>query len=490
MLDILSVTSECVPLIKTGGLADVAGALPKALGTLGHRMRTLLPAYPGLVAKLTDTRVVWSDPDLFGGPAQVIFGTVASEASGGEGTGATEILLLQAPHLFDRAGGPYLDLDGVDFADNPERFAALSWVGAQIAMHGTSDGWRPRLVHCHDWQAALVPSYLKFAGHGHIPTILTIHNMAFQGLAPADRTEALRLPWHEFHADSFEYFGQISALKAGLKHAWKLTTVSPTYAGELMRPEFGMGMDGIIRDRSTDMVGILNGIDLDLWNPQTCDTPYGLRTLKKKANARRALAARFGIHAHDAPLAIVVSRLSHQKGLDLLAECLPEFIEQGGAVAVLGTGDKALEQAFRDLGNRYPGRVGVEIDYDEELSHLMFAGGDAVLIPSRFEPCGLTQLYGLRFGTLPLVAATGGLADTVIDANPAALAMGVATGFTFHPTEPIALSFALERLLMLFAQPDLWTQMQRNAMKQPVGWDTSAAAYIALYESLTSEAAP
>jgi len=281
-----------------------------------------------------------------------------------------------------------------------------------------------------------------------------------------------------------EYYGGLSSLKAGLVTADRITTVSPTYAAELMRPEYGMGMQGILARRADVVSGILNGVDTKVWSPGAEPVPYTSATLKRKATARAALCDEFGLEV-PGPLAIVVSRLTDQKGIDLLPAVIPEFIEAGGGLVILGAGDPALEGASRGLATRYPGRVGLRIGYDEQLSHRMFAGGDAVLVPSRFEPCGLTQMYGLRYGTLPVVAAVGGLADTVIHANPAAIAAGVATGLTFHPTDATAFATALRHLVALYNSPTLWAKLQRNAMKQDVGWDRSAAAYAALYAEIT-----
>ncbi|MFC2967311.1 glycogen synthase GlgA [Acidimangrovimonas pyrenivorans] len=471
---VLSVASECVPLVKTGGLADVVGALPGALAGQGWQMRVLLPAYPGLVDRLGGAQQVWQEADLFGAPARVLAGRVAG----------LDMLLLDAPHLFDRPGGPY-SVDGRDHADNPERFAALSWAAAAIARDGLADGWKPEVLHAHDWQAGLAPAYLRYHGVEGVASVLTIHNIAFQGLADAGLLSALRLPGAEFHADALEYYGNISALKAGLVTADAITTVSPTYAEELMRPEFGLGLEGVIAARAERMHGILNGVDTAVWNPETDPEvhPFGLRSLGRKAANRAALAAEFGLEV-PGPLAIVVSRLTDQKGIDLIPPVLEDFVAAGGGLAVLGSGYPQLEAAMRAAAARFPGRVGVHIGYDEALSHRMFAGADAVLVPSRFEPCGLTQMYGLRYGALPVVAATGGLADTVITANPAALAAGAATGIAFHPTDALAFSQALRRLVALHAQPKLWQSLVRTAMKQPVGWEMSSARYAALYESL------
>ena len=468
---VLSVASEAVPLLKTGGLADVVGALPGALAGQGWGMRVLMPAYRPLRAMSRGWPVLWSEAELFGGPAQVR----AGEAEG------MAVLLLEAPHLYDREGGPYSGPQG-DWPDNPERFAALCWVAAMIAEGGLSDGWRPDLVHAHDWQAGLAPAYIAYRGRA-VPTVLTIHNIAFQGFAPADRLAALRLPADQFHSGALEYYGGISALKAGLVTADRITTVSPRYAEELMRPEFGMGLEGVIAARKADVSGILNGVDTAIWSPEALETPYSPRSLKGKAVARAALCAEFGLDV-PGPLAIVVSRLTDQKGIDLIPAVMADFIAAGGGLAVLGSGDPALEAAMRDLARVHPGRVAVRIGYDEALSRRMFAGGDAVLVPSRFEPCGLTQMYGLRFGTLPVVAAVGGLADTVISANPAALAAGVATGIVFHPTDAMALGRALRQLCALHADPKLWSALMRNGMRQDLGWGASAAAYARLYESL------
>ncbi len=472
MRQVLSVASEVAPLIKTGGLADVAGALPAALAPEGWHLRTLVPGYPRVHAALRDGREVWSEADLFGGPGRLI----ATEAAG------LDLLVLDAPHLYAREGGPYLAPDGRDWPDNPERFAALCWVAAAVAS-GEAEGWRPEAVHLHDWQAGLVPVYLRARGGGP-GTLLTIHNVAFHGLAPAGRLEALRLPGWSFHPDGIEFYGQINALKAGLVYADLLSTVSPTYARELLTPEFGMGLDGVLRTRAADLCGILNGIDEVVWDPSADAAIHPYRAPRGKAKNRAALVAELGLGAFDGPLCVVVSRLSEQKGLDLLLAALPRLLAAGGALALLGAGDAGLEAAFRNAAVADPARVAVRIGYDEALAHRMVAGGDAILVPSRFEPCGLTQLYGLRYGTLPVVALTGGLADTVIPANDAALRVGVATGLQFHPVSAAALGEALERVCALFAMPDAWSRMQRNAMRHPVGWAASAPAYAALYDRL------
>lgn len=469
---ILSVASECVPLLKTGGLADVVGALPGALAAEGWEMRVLMPCYRALRWRLDGMAEVFAEDDLFGGRGRVLAGEIAGR----------QMLLLDAPHLYDREGGPYTGPEG-DWGDNAQRFAALSWIAARIAREGLADGWRPQILHAHDWQAGFAPAYLAYGGANGVRSVLTVHNIAFQGWAPAALLGVLRLPAAEYHPGALEYYGGLSALKAGLVTADHITTVSPTYACELMRPEFGMGLQGVIAARAAHVTGILNGVDTDVWSPGAEERPYSVTDLTQKAANRSVLEGAFKLHV-PGPLAILVSRLTYQKGIDLIPEVLPDFIEAGGGLAVLGTGDAPLEAAMRALELRFPGRVGVRIGYDEGLSHLMFAGGDAVLVPSRFEPCGLTQMYGLRYGTIPVVALTGGLADTIINANPAALAAGCATGLTFHPAEPPPFAEALRRLLHLHADPVAWAHVQRNAMTHPVGWETSAAAYAGLYREL------
>jgi starch synthase len=474
MRHVLSVASECAPLVKTGGLADVVGALPAALAPEGWQMRTLLPGYPAVMKTLgKKAKEVRVETDLMGAPARLL----AAKVSG------LDLLVLDAPHLFDRTGAIYLGADGKDWPDNPERFAALSWVAAQIAVEGIG-GWRPEVLHLHDWQAGLVPVYLRdLDATGSVGTLLTVHNIAFHGIAPASRLKDLRLPQWGFQPEGFEYYGKINALKAGLVYADKLSTVSPTYARELMQPEFGMGLDGVLRTREADLVGILNGIDETLWDPQTDPQIANYASPKRKRPNRKALLAEFGLEDTGGPLAVVISRLTHQKGLDVLLEALPAFVARGGQLILLGTGDAELESAWMLAAEALP-QISVRIGYDEALSHRLIAGGDAVIVPSRFEPCGLTQLYGLRYGTIPVVSLTGGLADTIIPANDAGLMAGVATGLQFHPVEADALAAALTRLCDLYTDQRAWNRMQRRAMSHPVGWSASAPRYAALYESL------
>jgi starch synthase len=479
-LNVLSVASEAAPLIKTGGLADVAGALPAALRPHGVAVTTLLPGYPKVMGTLGKTRAVHKWDDLLGTPARLVKGTLA---------GGHPLLVLDAPALFAREGGPYADASGRDWEDNWRRFAALARAAADLAG-GAVKGQRFDLVHAHDWQTGLTPAYLAFAGARAVPSVMTIHNMAFQGYFPAAVFPALGLPPEAWSVDAVESYGGVGFLKAGMQLASAITTVSPTYAREIRSVEFGMGLEGIVLARSTCVHGILNGIDTAEWNPAT-DAHLAARFTPGKLAARtknkRALEQEFGLDRGDGPLFIIVSRLTWQKGMDLLPGVLDHLVGIGGRLALLGSGDAEIEAALHHAAARHPGKIGVRIGYDEALSHRMQGGGDAILIPSRFEPCGLTQLYGLAYGCIPVVARTGGLADTVIDANPAALAAGVATGVQMNAVTPDALAMAVSRTVELYADAPAWKRVQANAMKADFSWGASGAAYAALYRQLIEE---
>ena len=477
-MNILSVASEIYPIVKTGGLADVTGALPGALAAHGMTVRTLVPGYRTVMAALAAApTVVRAYPDFYGGPASIL----ASRAAG------LDLFVLDAPHLFDRPGSPYGN--GTDFDDNWRRFAALGKAGAEIAEHG-ADGFWPDLVHAHDWQAAMTIAYIRYANARSVPTVMTVHNLAFQGQFSASIFPFLGLPDAAMSMDGVEYYGGIGYLKAGLQAASAVTTVSPTYAQEIRTAEFGMGLDGLLNARAGDLHGIVNGIDTDVWDPQTdalLPATYGTRTLQKRQHNRLAVEERFDLDRDAAPIFTVISRLTWQKGMDLLAEVLDRIVAEGAKLAVLGSGDHALEGALLAAAARHRGRVGVVIGYNEPLSHLMQAGCDAILVPSRFEPCGLTQLYGLRYGCVPIVARTGGLADTIVDANEAALSAGVATGFQFAPLTADAFLQAIRRATRCHREPLVWANIQRQGMKADVSWDRSAARYAQLYDTLASE---
>ena len=480
-MQLLSVASEIYPLIKTGGLADVAGALPSALAEQGIAVRTLVPGYPSLLSKVDKAKAVRRYDTLFGAPATVL----AAKA------GDLDLLILDAPDFFAREGGPYGDMGGADWPDNWRRFAALSRVGADIAADGVK-GWRPDLVHAHDWQAAMTAAYMRFGPAHAVPKVVTIHNLAFQGRFGADVFASLDLPAEAWAVDGVEYYGGIGFLKGGLVSADAITTVSPTYAQEIRSPVHGMGLDGLINGRADRLHGILNGVETAIWDPATdalIARRYTARALGARSSNRRALEKHFALDRDDAPIFIIVSRLTWQKGMDMVVGAIDHLVGLGGKLAVLGSGDHPLEGAFLAAADRHRGRVGAQIGYDEPLSHLMQAGADAILIPSRFEPCGLTQLYGLRYGCVPVVARVGGLADTVIDANEAAVGAGAATGLVFPPADPLALHGAIARTVQLHSDKSLWQAMQRAGMRADFSWTHSAARYADLFRTLVQGAA-
>ena len=470
----LSVASEAYPLIKTGGLADVTGALPAALAPHGVALTTLLPGYPAVMKALERHEVVHRYKNLIGVEAHLIRGSAAG----------LDLMVLDAPALFARDGNPYLTPKGQDWPDNWQRFAALGRAAADIA-HGVTD-LHPQLLHAHDWQAAMASAYLRYGG-SHVPSIVTVHNVAFPGWFKAEIFPQLGLPPEAFSIGGVEYFGGVGFLKAGLQAADAITTVSPTYAEEIRTPEFGMGLDGLFSARHERLHGILNGIDMNTWNPATDSylaAPYTAHALHHRKYNRRAIEMAFGLEPSGDPLFCVVSRLTTQKGMDVLAQCVDALVALGGRLVLLGSGDAKLEAAFQDAAIRHAGRIGVKIGYDEALSHLMQGGADAILIPSRFEPCGLTQLYGLRYGCIPVAARTGGLADTIVDANEAALAAGTATGFLFKDVNPDDLTATLRRAIAIYRKPELWRAMQDHGMKADFSWRRSGKSYAELYRSL------
>ncbi len=473
----LAVASEIAPLIKTGGLADVVGALPAALKNERVETLTLIPGYPSVLAALQSARSVHKFNAFFGGPAQLLAGRAAG----------LDLLALEAPHLYAREGGPYAGPDGFDYPDNALRFGALARAASEIAQ-GLLTDYRPDVLHAHDWQAALAPAYLHYSDKPRPPTILTIHNLAFQGKYPKSLLAELGLPPHSFAIDGVEFYGGIGFLKAGLQFADRITTVSPSYASEIMTPEFGMGLEGLLHARAADVSGVLNGVDECAWNPAADErilTRYTRAQLPLRASNKAALQQRLGLRVDESAFLIgVVSRLSWQKGLDVLLQALPQIVGPDRQLALLGAGDKALEQGFAEAARENQGLVGARIGYDEDLAHLIQAGADVFLIPSRFEPCGLTQLYALRYGAVPIVARVGGLRDTIIDANDMALKASVATGLQFSPVTTETLAATLRRAQSLFADKALWRRLQSNGMKTDVSWRDPARRYAELYREL------
>jgi starch synthase len=474
---VLSVVSEIFPLIKTGGLADVAGALPGALAAEDVAVRSLVPGYPSVLAALESGVVVASVDDLFGGGAHVVAARAAD----------LELFVLDAPHLFSRDGDPYRGPDGRDWPDNAFRFAALARVGALLGK-GLVPGHLPDIVHSHDWQTGLTPAYLHYAGDRRPATVMTVHNLAFQGQFPSALLAQLGLPAHAYGVGGVEYYGTIGYLKAGLQFADRITTVSPTYALEICTPSGGMGMDGLLRTRANVLSGILNGIDETVWDPARdpdLAAKFDTNRLTERAANKIALQTQLGLEVDPSRMLFgVIARLTAQKGTDLLIEALPTLIETGSQLALLGSGDSAFEAQLRAAAAAHPDRVSVSLIYDETLAHRIQGSCDALLVPSRFEPCGLTQLCAMRYGALPIVVHVGGLCDTVIDANEMALAAGVATGFHFSPVGTDMLVAAIRRALSVWREPEQWRRLQRNAMQTEVGWRRPARRYATLYREL------
>lgn len=472
-MNILFVTSEAVPLVKTGGLADVSGALPAALREIGVDCRMLLPGYPVVLDKLADATEIAAFDGLPGGHQARLLAASMPEAG-------TPLYVVDAPALFQRPGGPYQNENGVDHVDNALRFAVFGQIAARLAMAASPLDWRPDVLHCHDWQAGLAPAWLRLAG-GATPCVTTIHNLAYQGIFPPATVAELGLPPESFSIEGVEYYGNLSFLKAGLYYADRITTVSPSYAEEIQREPLGMGMQGLLTSRRADLVGILNGIDTGEWNPSSdlrlaCE--YSARAPAARKGCKRALQKEMGLEiAADAPLFGVIARMTHQKGIDLVLEIADGLVARGGQLAMLGTGDKTIEAAVAALAARHPGRVACLIGYDEGLSHRIEAGSDFFLMPSRFEPCGLNQMYSLRYGAIPIVHATGGLRDTVED--------GV-TGFVFEAPTGHELGLAMARAFDLYADARARRRMIQAGMSRDFSWEHSARAYAALYADLVA----
>ncbi|WP_018237521.1 glycogen synthase GlgA [Ensifer sp. BR816] len=476
-MNLLSVTAEIFPLVKTGGLADFAGSLPKALKPHGIRTRSLVPGYRSVTETLDEATPVACYDNLFGESATLL----AGRAEG------LELFVLDAPGFFHRSGGPYTDKYGKDYPDNWKRFAAFSLVAAQIGR-GVVQHWRPDIVHAHDWHAALSLVYLKYASDAQVPRVLTVHNMAFQGQFPAHLFSELGLPDEAYSIDCLEYYGDLGYLKGGLQAADAVTVVSPTYAREIMSPTFGMGLEGVMNARHDDVVGIVNGIDVDVWDPSTdphIEHQYSSRTLLRRLPNRESLLELFGLPQTSGPVFASINRLTWQKGMDLLAAVVDEIVAMDGRLIVHGNGDADIEQAFQNAARRFPQHIAMKLGYEEYIAHKIHAGADAMLVPSRFEPCGLTQLYALRYGCVPIVARTGGLSETIIDANVAALQAQAATGIQFSPVDAHGLRLALRRALKLFRHRRIWEGLQQQGMKTDSSWHDSAAKYAELYGGLT-----
>jgi len=486
-LRILFVSSEAFPLIKTGGLADVSGSLPAALREIGADVRLLIPGYPAVLQKLlnqVEIATVDNLPSI--GTVSLVMGEIAE-------TGLP-VMAIVCPNLYSRSGNPYLDANGNDWPDNPLRFGILSLVAAILSdEYGPLTDWIPDIVHCNDWQTGLTPAYMRYKAASRpilhqAKSVLSIHNLAFQGNFHPDWIPQLGLPAASYQVNGVEYYGQMSFLKAGVFFADSLSTVSPTYAREIQTAEYGFGMQGLLAQRSHEIHGILNGIDLEEWNPEKdphLASTYNSSQLDAKKKVKAALQNRLGLKPDStAPLLGVVSRLTHQKGLDMLLQVAEPLLQQGCQIALLGNGETELENGFNQLARNYRSQVSVNIGYNEPLSHQIMAGSDIFVMPSRFEPCGLNQMYGLRYGTPPVVTNTGGLADSVEDTTPQSLKNNTATGFVMSGANADALTASLQKALQHYRDDKTWQAIQRNGMQRDLGWHKSASEYLNLYQQL------
>lgn len=487
-MKVLFVASEAYPLVKTGGLGDVACSLPLALHEAGAEIRLLLPGYRDLLNKLGEVRILgWLE--LWGMSRTHTVRILESRHP----AYPFPLWVVDCQALFDRPGNPYLQPNGQDWADNAERFTVFARAAVEMARDALRTGWAADVVHAHDWQAGLVPAFMDTLPH-RPRSIFTIHNMAYGGHFSRGDFTALHLPGHWWSAEGVEFYGGFSMLKAGIVYADAVTTVSPTYAYEICTPAFGYGMDGLLKSRSHKLHGILNGIDTTVWDPAAdanLAAGYSCGAIQPgKGRNKAALLQRFGVadpapYLH-LPLLGTVGRLVEQKGIDLILHAIPDLLAGTDARFVLiGAGHRHFEQRLRELAAQYPNRVFVYIGYDEQLAHLLEAGSDMFLMPSRFEPCGLNQMYSLRYGTPPVVLYTGGLADTVVNASHPHLQDGTANGFVFYEPTSRALKAAILRALDCFLHPETWQQLQMTGMQQDFGWEHSAAKYLNLYQHQT-----
>ncbi len=474
---ILFVTPELAPWAKVGGLAEVSRDLPRALAAAGLDVRVLVPAYPALAAAFPDARCVADFPAPGGkfAPARLL-----------QARDPDPIYLLDCPAYFDRPG-LYQSPEGTDWPDNHLRFGLLSRIAAILGGAGSPLAWHPHVIHCHDWQAGLTPAYLAHCDGGRVPTVMTVHNLAYQGIFPPHVLDELGIPREAFTVDGLEYYGNVSLLKAGLSYATRITTVSPSYAREIQGPDLGFGLDPLLRRRAGELSGISNGIDLQHWNPADdayLEHHYDASRLDGKLCNKVALQRELGLpEAHDMPLLGMVARLVWQKGVDLLIEAAPAIARMGAQIVVNGRGDRDIEKALKALAARHPRDIAVRTGFDEGLNHRIVAGSDAFLMPSRYEPCGLLQLHSMRYGTLPVAHATGGLADWVMDTHAGTLRARTATGFSFSPLTVANLVSTVERALDAYRAPVLWRTLQRYAMSSDFSWSAAVPDYINVYRA-------
>ena len=477
MKKILFVTSEAHPLIKTGGLADVCGSLPKALSELSQDIKLILPRYQAL--KITEDIRFLCSVRVDNRNVNILETRLPDSQ--------VTVLLVDYPTYFNFPGNPYVDELGEPWLNNAERFGLFCKIAVEVAMDRAHLNWQPDIVHCNDWQSGLVPALLSLE-YEPPKTVFTIHNMAYQGLFPKTAVYDLNIPGRLWHIAGLEFYDMLSFIKGGLVYADFITTVSPSYALEIQTTEFGYGLEGLLATRNASLGGIINGIDTEYWNPET-DTyiaeTYSAATLNKKRLNKADVQLKFGLPVNDkVPLFSLIGRLVEQKGIDLLVECLPEMMAMNLQFVLLGSGDKVFEKQLQDLADLYPEKMAIRLGYDEALAHVIEAGADVFLMPSKFEPCGLNQMYSQRYGTIPIVRKTGGLADTVTDTLPETLVIGSASGLVFNEASAGALLEAIKRALILYSVPNIWKKMQVNAMSQDFSWQRSAEQYLALYENL------
>ncbi len=482
-LRVLQVAAEAAPLLKTGGLADVMGALPAALRGQGADVRLLLPGFASVLDSLSFSTDVTTVTPPWGGSSRLMAGRF-------DALGGIEAYVIRDDAMFQRAGGPYADARGQPWADNHRRFALLSLAALRVSTGGDV-GWQPQVAHGHDWHAGLMPSYLHHDAHARragVRSVFTVHNLAYQGLFDADAFSDLGLLPGAWGIDGVEFHGKVSFMKAALRDADAVTTVSPRYAQEVLGADQGAGLQGVLAARADGVHGILNGVDASVWNPATdvhLAKTFSADRMAGKRDCKAALQRAVGLDVDaEALLFGVVSRLTEQKGLHLVQALVPDMLARGGQLVVLGSGDASMEQAFAAMAQAHPGRIAFRIGFDEPLAHRIYAGIDVVMVPSRFEPCGLTQLYGLAYGALPLVHRVGGLADTVVDASLENLQDGSATGFVFHEFSLDAAQHALRRAFALRDRPVWWRCVRATAMQRRFGWDVAAREYMALYRRL------
>ncbi len=475
---ILFAASEAQPLIKTGGLADVAGSLPKALGALGLDVRLVLPAYPQAVERAIPLETV-ATLKITGIPEPVRILEQKME-------GKIHVYLIDAPSMFSRPGNPYTEASGRPWGDNAQRFAMFSRVVARMAMGQAGLGWSPDVVHCNDWQTGLVPALL--AQEWDRPaTVFTIHNLSYQGTFDQSTFGQLMLPQQLWSHEGLEFHGQLSFIKGGLVFADWITTVSHTYAQEIRSSEFGYGLEGLLEYRANRLTGVLNGIDYQIWNPATdqhIEHNYAADSFTKKRENKLSLQRELGLEENpDAMLFGNIGRLVEQKGIDMIIDILPHMMQQQDIqMVILGSGEQHLEQSLETVAQKYPGRCVVRVGYDEHLAHRIEAGCDCFLMPSRFEPCGLNQLYSLRYGTVPIVTRTGGLADTVTNLEPSSMLDDTASGFVAERTDANSLLDAVNRAIEYYRRPgQWWKKLAMHGMQQDYSWDSSAAHYLEIY---------